>query len=263
MPYHYRQAGARGRARPPGGEVTIVFSDITRAASLWEFNPEAMCQATLLHNSCLRELLLKHDGYEANLIREKNSGEGSFCMIFPMASNALAWCVEVQQALVNLEWPEALLEHPGAAEERADTADDRYLIPNRLTVKDTCELALTPFLIRIVFKGLRVRMGMHVGVAVKTVQDPMTRRLEYVGPAVNSAARITALSHGGQVVMSQRTLDKINSELVESINSNTSTISLLSMIKSWWDHHGNLREGMRRGVTALGLFELPDNPSGK
>ncbi len=46
--------------RAPEGEVTIVFSDITRAASLWEFNADAMRDATILHNQILRSLLSKH-----------------------------------------------------------------------------------------------------------------------------------------------------------------------------------------------------------
>lgn len=49
--------------------MAIVFSDIARAASLWEFNPEAMRDATLLHNELLRHLLKKHLGYEVIYIR--------------------------------------------------------------------------------------------------------------------------------------------------------------------------------------------------
>jgi hypothetical protein len=45
---------------PPDGELTILFSDITRAASLWEFNASAMKEATLLHNQLLRSLLSKY-----------------------------------------------------------------------------------------------------------------------------------------------------------------------------------------------------------
>lgn len=45
---------AAGGIKAPEGTVAIVFSDITRAASLWEFNPVAMRDATILHNECLR-----------------------------------------------------------------------------------------------------------------------------------------------------------------------------------------------------------------
>ncbi len=165
---------AAGGVPPPEGEVTIVFSDITRAASLWEFNPLAMKDATVLHNKLLRMLLKKHQGYEVLFIRDRNSGEGSFCMAFQHTINALEWCEEVQQELVKVEWPEALLEHPGASEEWGDTDD------------------------RVIFKGLRVRIGVHVG-RPRLIRDPMSRKVEYMGPCVNIAARITALTHGGQV----------------------------------------------------------------
>ncbi len=169
-------SGAGTGVAAPEGEVTIVFSDITRAASLWEFNPLAMKDATLLHNSLLRTLLKKHHGYEVLFIRDRNSGEGSFCMAFQETIHAVEWCEEVQQELVKAEWPEALLEHPGASEEWGDTDD------------------------RVIFKGLRVRMGVHVG-KPRVVNDPTSRKIEYMGPCVNIAARITALTHSGQVYM--------------------------------------------------------------
>jgi class 3 adenylate cyclase len=50
----------------------------------------------------------------------------------------------------------------------------------------------------LMFKGLRVRMGVHVG-NPRVIRDPKTRRVEYIGPVVNAAARITAITHGGQV----------------------------------------------------------------
>ncbi len=55
-----------------------------------------------------------------------------------------------------------------------------------------------PFFLFLLHTGLRVRMGVHVGTP-RQVRDPLTRKIEFVGPAVNLAARITALAHGGQV----------------------------------------------------------------
>jgi hypothetical protein len=60
---------AGGIVHAPDGEMAIVFSDITRAASLWEFNAEAMRDATIMHNALLRSLLKKHRGYEVVFIR--------------------------------------------------------------------------------------------------------------------------------------------------------------------------------------------------
>jgi class 3 adenylate cyclase len=37
----------------------------------------------------------------------------------------------------------------------------------------------------------------------------MTRRAEYIGPAINASARITAMAHGGQVLMSEAAFNKL------------------------------------------------------
>jgi class 3 adenylate cyclase len=85
---------------------------------------------------------------------------------------------------------------------------------------------------RVLFKGLRVRMGVHVGMP-RLVRDPMTRRMEYIGPVVNAAARITALTHGGQIVMSRATYIKIKDDVAA-----------------------------QRKILTLGRFEMPDSPKG-
>jgi class 3 adenylate cyclase len=217
---------AGGGVKPPEGEMAIVFTDITRAASLWEFNAAAMRDATLLHNETLRDALKRHRGYEVVFVRDRNSGEGSFCMAFQQPVDALAWCADVQRSLLGVAWPEALLEHPGAAEEWGDTDD------------------------RVLFKGLRVRMGVHVGVP-RAVRDPMTRRVEYIGPVVNAAARITALTHGGQVVMSHAAFQKVKGspELAAQLGGS--------------DGQQEQQQELKKGsVVGLGKFEMPDAPNG-
>jgi class 3 adenylate cyclase len=79
-------------------------------------------------------------------------------------------------------------------------------------------------------------MGVHVGTP-KLVRDPMTRRVEYIGPVVNAAARITAMTHGGQVVMSHAAHNKLPS------TTDASSV------------------GSR--VVSLGKFEMPDVPNGR
>lgn len=224
--------------RAPDGDVTIVFTDITRAASLWEFNPQAMRDATILHNSALRKALPHHRGYEVVFIRDRNSGEGSFCMAFHTPAEALAWCCEVQRALLEAAWPEALLEHPGAAEEWGDT-DDRYRDIALLFPRAGGPPDLTPGALpcRVLFKGLRVRMGMHAGTP-RMVRDPTTRRVEYIGPVVNAAARITALTHGGQIVLSEAVFDRIKGSAEQM-------------------------EQHRSRLFCLGKFEMPDAPQGR
>jgi predicted ATPase/class 3 adenylate cyclase len=61
-----------------------------------------------------------------------------------------------------------------------------------------------------VSEPLRVRMGLHTGVAE-------LRDGDYYGSAVNRAARLMAIAHGGQVVCSQSTADLVRDTLIEHV----------------------------------------------
>ena len=50
---------------------------------------------------------------------------------------------------------------------------------------------------------IRVRMALHTGVCEERDND-------YFGPAVNRAARLEAIAHGGQVVLSGTTADLLS-----------------------------------------------------
>lgn len=52
-----------------------------------------------------------------------------------------------------------------------------------------------------IYRGLRIRMGVHYGEPV-CEQDHLSARIEYYGPVVNVAARIAAFAAGGQILMS-------------------------------------------------------------
>jgi len=51
-------------------------------------------------------------------------------------------------------------------------------------------------------------MGLHFGEPLMA-KDPTTRRMNYFGPPVNITAHITAMTHGGQVIISQTMRDKL------------------------------------------------------
>jgi class 3 adenylate cyclase len=87
---------------------------------------------------------------------------------------------------------------------------------------------------RTLFNGPRVRMGVNVG-SPKIVQDPMTRRLEYMGPVINFAAFLTSRSHGGQILLSTAAYEKAReTDLGKE----------------------------RKRIIALGTFEMPDSTQG-
>lgn len=77
-------------------------------------------------------------------------------------------------------------------------------------------------------------MGLHVGEPRK-VLDPISRRNEYVGPSVNTAARITTMAHGGQILVTQQAFKKVKG---------------LPLAKE------------PKRLVYLGKFEMPDAPKG-
>ena len=161
----------------PVGDVSIAFTDIKSSTLLWETYPSAMRSAIKLHNEVMRRQLRIIGGYEV-----KTEGD-AFMVSFPTATSALLWCFAVQQALLEVQWPSEVLSSV-LGQEVYD--NDQTLI----------------------FKGLSVRMGVHWGHPVCET-DPVTRRMDYFGPMVNRAARISAVADGGQITVSADFISEI------------------------------------------------------
>ncbi|HLL05133.1 MAG TPA: adenylate/guanylate cyclase domain-containing protein [Myxococcaceae bacterium] len=166
----------QGLANPPGaapaptGTVVLVFTDVQSSTQLWEQCGEPMRAGLDVHNRVLRARLATTAGYEV-----KTQGD-SFMVAFASVTEAVRWCLEVQEALLHAPWPSALLAHPQAAEERG---------PQGMPLH----------------RGLRVRMGVHLGEA-ECRMDERTGRADYFGRTVNVAARVADAGHGGQVLLS-------------------------------------------------------------
>nr|WP_240359724.1 adenylate/guanylate cyclase domain-containing protein [Pyxidicoccus trucidator] len=154
---------------PPEGTVALVFTDVQGSTRLWERCGASMRAALEVHDGVLRSLLEDGSGYEV-----KTQGD-SFMIAFSTVLEALRWCLEAQEALLRAPWPAELLMYPEAAEEAGPRGP--------------------------LHRGLRVRMGVHVGEAECRV-DERTGRTDYLGRMVNVAARVTSAGHGGQVLVS-------------------------------------------------------------
>ncbi|KAK2600228.1 hypothetical protein QQS21_005024 [Conoideocrella luteorostrata] len=161
----------------PTGNVSIAFTDIKNSTTLWEMYPSAMRSAIKLHNEVMRRQLRRIGGYEV-----KTEGD-AFMVSFPTGTSALLWCFAVQMELLDVSWPSEVLNSVSC---------------QPIFDKDGA----------LIFKGLSVRMGIHFGDCVSET-DPVTRRMDYFGPMVNKASRISAVADGGQITVSSDFISEI------------------------------------------------------
>lgn len=156
---------------PPRGSLAMVFTDIKNSTVLWDNHPLAMRSAIKVHNAIMRRQLRLIGGYEV-----KTEGD-AFVVSFPTPTSALLWCFVVQtQLLTTDEWPAEILSSDQGCE-----------------IKDSEG--------NIIFRGLSVRMGVHWGAPV-CEPDVVTKRMDYFGPMVNRASRVSSVADGGQITMS-------------------------------------------------------------
>ncbi|KZT04263.1 adenylate cyclase-like protein, partial [Laetiporus sulphureus 93-53] len=172
-----------GEVPAPTGHVTLVFTDIRNSTHLWEVNA-GMPTAMVLHNNLLRRQLRFCGGYEV-----KTEGDAFMCS-FPSALAAIWWCLSVQVQLLEVEWPLEILECEDGKEVYG--ADGKVLV-----------------------RGLSVRMGLHSGLPV-CEPDPITNRMDYFGPMVNRASRISGCAAGGQIMCSADIVREINALVLKT-----------------------------------------------
>ncbi|KAL8930786.1 MAG: hypothetical protein Q9208_000327 [Pyrenodesmia sp. 3 TL-2023] len=190
--YTTNKRGKRGKDRPddstlqrldpeveaPTGDLAMVFTDIKSSTNLWETYPIAMRAAIKIHNDIMRRQLRVIGGYEV-----KTEGD-AFMVSFPTPTSALLWCFNVQSLLLEANWPSEILQSPHCAEVLDSDGN-------------------------IIYRGVSVRMGMHWGHPVCET-DPITRRMDYFGPMVNRAARISGAADGGQIYVSSDFIAEIH-----------------------------------------------------
>ena len=104
IPLYLRKG--RDMVPAPTGSITLCFTDVEGSTVQWEANAEAMAQCIGVHNDLMRIKLEEYHGYEV-----KTEGD-AFMVAFSDPNNALNWCLDVQQSLLNAEWPEESFVHP-------------------------------------------------------------------------------------------------------------------------------------------------------
>jgi predicted ATPase/class 3 adenylate cyclase/Tfp pilus assembly protein PilF len=165
-------AKSRSDSSLPTGTVTFLFTDIEGSTTLWEQYPDAMQVALARHDALLRHAIESSNGRIF-----KTTGDGMFAA-FGAAADALAACLVAQRALQALK--------TGVSGPKTTASDTQP----QLT--------------------LRVRMGLHTGVAE-------LRDGDYFGASLNRAARIMSTAHGEQVLLSAATAEMTRGQLPEGV----------------------------------------------
>jgi predicted ATPase/class 3 adenylate cyclase len=155
----------------PTKTVTFLLTDIEGSTQLWEQSPQAMQAALADHDESLRHAIESSNG-----VLFKTTGDGVYAA-FAVATDALAACLAAQLVLQSAE-TKASDDHPASC-------------PSDVPAP------------------LRVRMGLHTGVAE-------LRGGDYFGSALNRAARIMSAAHGGQVLLSAATAELVRGQLPEA-----------------------------------------------
>ncbi|EQL38093.1 hypothetical protein RJZ56_004331 [Blastomyces dermatitidis] len=232
-PSKYKKRGAPSdsrlarldRVEAPTGELAIIFTDIKKSTSLWETYPVAMRSAIQIHNDLFRRQLAQIGGFEV-----KTEGD-AFMVSFSTATAALLWCFTCQSQLLEAEWPTEILES-AACRPQYDSDDN------------------------IIYRGLSVRMGVHWGTPV-CEKDPVTGRMDYFGPMVNRASRISAVADGGQIFVSADFVAEIQRNL-ETFADYDRASSIDSSEGAYFDDY--LSNSIRRELYQLSTqgFEVKD-----
>ncbi|KAJ3318434.1 cysteinyl-tRNA synthetase [Blyttiomyces sp. JEL0837] len=260
--------------KPPTGQVVLVFTDIRNSTVLWENYPVDMRNAIKLHNVMMRKRLKDCGGYEV-----KTEGD-AFMVSFQDVLHAIEWCLTVQLELRHLNWPKGILDCPDCAdtwwvkkgEAEGEFSHDAGSLPD---IKSGACLLL--------FRGLSIRMGVHIGsplcevcinfptINIELISasfneqkvDPTTGRMDYYGPVVNRAARVSQISQGGQILISGDVMKEIKlrifSRLAHKGDNGLSDAGLDAAainIVSGQDILENIdsEEGIVRRLKAMGLI---------
>lgn len=174
------EAGQTPDVPPPSDRLAIVYADIANAADLWRECPNDMQVAVRVHREYLRRSMHAGQGYEVKI-------EGDAVMVaFQRLTDAVTWCLTAQLQLMDLSWPPHILELRYCCEKRS--ADGSLLQ-----------------------RGFRVLMGVHWGKPEHEL-DPVTGRMDYFGPMVNRACRVSELVDGGQVVLSRAAYEEMRTQ---------------------------------------------------
>lgn len=167
-------------APPPIDKPVFVFTDIEASTQLWTEDANVMRAALELHDDLIRSALARHDGYEIT-----TAGD-AFQLAFHSIKDAVEYCFDVQLSLLATNWPKKLHDLVPATKRKRSKTN------------------------KLVFNGLRVRMGIHDsaqelehGGVLITNRHPVTGKVTYTGLSEVIASEVGDVGVGGQICVTR------------------------------------------------------------
>lgn len=179
------------RDSPPLKNVTLMFTDIQSSTYLWECDPEMMNTVLKMHDEHMRKLIAIYHGYEIT-----TEGD-AFHVAFHSSLDAVKCALQFQTSMLNLDWPK----------ECENYKETQTVIENG----------------KILYKGPRVRIGLHTGNPTYVETHPKSHRMQYFGQLVKIAKQVSDAASGGQILLTADCWENVNSRIEEL---NATVISL-------------------------------------
>ncbi|KAG2383389.1 hypothetical protein C9374_004060 [Naegleria lovaniensis] len=202
--YLYRKRSIikeENRMAPKNPPICIVFTHIQNASLLWTLASDMMKKVMSIHNRVVRMNIKKHKGYEVKTHLD------CFMIAFQCPVDAVACCMAIQRELVECEWTNDMMAFP----------DMQQVVWNE----------------QIIYKGPRVKMGMHFGNDIDAQFDSTTRRFDYFGTTVNKASRVEKVSSGGRVYISAETFQSIRNMTYHEVKPAITRRPSMSYLESY------------------------------
>ena len=182
LPQHRATRRLRGPPDPASADTSYAMTDIQDSTKLWESLPaEAMGSSVRLHFDCLRAALKECHGYLSY-----TEGDALFAA-FHSVQDAVRWALLAQERLLDLAWPAELLAHPSAGEAHGEAASGeggRALL----------------------YRGLRVRIGIHRGEAEVADRNRASAKMVYCGTGPSLCQTVCDAGEGGAVLVTGSSL---------------------------------------------------------
>ena len=187
---HDTQDGRDNSCAPTDDDepFAVVFTDIEKSTRLWSADAAGMTRAIEMHHTLIREVIKRYGMYEVKTVGD------AFMITGSSVAKALRLALDIQTEFHAKKWDMPWIDDVyNAANQKKRIPGDRQSVHSG---RSSQRAGTGPF------QGLRVRVGVHFGYG-KVQFDSVVKGYDYFGTVVNAAARIEALGHGGQLLVSE------------------------------------------------------------